>query len=224
MVVVGALLSGAVFVVQAEGRLVTISGRVRAQLVAEGSPYLPLERIPLPLQRATVAIEDRSFWTNIGISFEGTARAALIDLETWSFAQGGSTITQQLVRDQLLSLRKSVRRKIVGSLYSILLTQRMSKTEILTLYLNEVNYGSGAFGVAAAARTYFDLQPGQLDLAQSALLAGLPQDPEGLDPLVHYQDAKQRQWTVLQAMVSTHILTPAEAQAAYQAPLGLVGG
>jgi membrane peptidoglycan carboxypeptidase len=217
-----AVVLGAVFVHQAELRLATLPARVQTQLAAEGSYYVPLDQIPRTLQEATVSIEDRSFWTNIGISFEGIGRAALVDLQTHSFAQGGSTITQELIRDQLLSLRKTIGRKITGSLYAILLTQRMSKAEILGLYLNEVDYGGGAFGVAAAADTYFHLRAQQLDLAQSALLAGLPQDPQGLDPLVHYQDAKARQWIVLQAMVATGALSSAQAHAAYRAPLGLV--
>lgn len=220
--VLGLVLWSVAFVRRAEQRLASLPAMVHQELAAEGSRYVPLGAIPLSLQEATVSVEDRSFWTNIGISFEGIGRAAVVDISTWSFAQGGSTITQELIRDQLLSLRKTIGRKLTGIMYALLLTQRMSKATILTLYLNEVNYGAGAFGVEAAAKTYFGLAPEQLDLAQSALLAGLPQDPAGLNPLVHLQAARERQRVVLAAMVSTGDISTSAAHAAATAPLGLV--
>ncbi len=220
--VLALVLWSVAFVRHAEQRLGTLPTMVHQELAAEGSRYVPLSAIPLSLQEATVSVEDRSFWTNIGISFEGIGRAALVDISTLSFAQGGSTITQELIRDQLLSLRKTIGRKLTGIIYALLLTQRMSKATILTLYLNEVNYGAGAYGVDAAAKVYFGLAPTQLDLAQSALLAGLPQDPVALNPLVHLEAARERQNVVLDAMVSTGDISSSAAHAAAVAPLGLV--
>ena len=210
------------FVQRAEVLLARIPGQVAAQLRRERSSFVPLDRIPRTLQDATIAVEDRSFWTNIGISFQGIARAALVDLRTLSFAQGGSTITQQLVRDQLLSPRKTIPRKLRGIAYSVLLTLRLPKSEILALYLNEVNYGGGNLGIAAAARNYFGVSPRHLTLAQSSLLAGLPQDPAIYDPQVHWRDARARQRLVLQSLVAAHYLTSAGAKATFAAPLHLL--
>ncbi len=210
------------FVRRAEVLLGRIPAQVQVQLRREGSTFVPLRQIPLTLQDATIAVEDRSYWSNIGISFQGIGRAALVDLRTRSFAQGGSTITQQLVRDQLLSPRKTIPRKLRGVAYSILLTLRLPKSEILALYFNEVNYGGGNFGIAAAARHYFGVSPSRLSAAQTSLLAGLPQDPALYDPQVHLREARGRQQLVLQSLVAAHYLSPAAAQATFAAPLHLL--
>ncbi len=212
----------AAFVQNAETRIATLPARVEAQLRVEGSQEVPLNRIPRNLINATVAVEDRSFWTNPGVSAEGVARAALVDVASQAFVEGGSTITQQLVRDMLLGYQKTLHRKAVEIAYALLTTRRFPKTEILDLYLNEVNYGQGALGVASAAQVYFGMPLDSLDLSQCALLAGLPQNPEGLDPFQHLSLARQRQAQVLAAMVAVHDITPAEARQAAQAPLDLL--
>lgn len=225
MVAVGAAavaVAAVRFVQRAEVALARIPAQVDAQLRRERSRFVPLSRVSRTLQDATIAVEDRSFWTNIGISFQGIARAALVDIRTRSFAQGGSTITQQLVRDQLLTPRKTIPRKLRGIAYSVLLTLRMPKAEILALYFNEVNYGGGNLGIAAAARNYFGVSPRHLTLAQSSLLAGLPQDPAIYDPQVHFRDARTRQQLVLQSMVAAHYLSSAGARAVFAAPLHLL--
>lgn len=209
------------FVREAEPRLATLPGRVAATLASEREPLVPLAQIAPALPLATVAVEDQSFWTNPGISFEGIARSALVDFASAAWVEGGSTITQQLMRDELLGFQKTLHRKIVEIGYALLATRRFSKTEILTLYLNEVDYGNGAFGVAAAAHTYFDTTPARLTLAESVLLAGLPQFPAGLDPYVHPAAAKARRAIVVAAMVRMHELTPAQARALDAAPLNL---
>ncbi len=210
------------FVRVAEARLGQIPGMVRSDLAARGSRFLPLRDIPPRLIAASVAVEDRSFWTNPGISPEGIARAAVVDLVHDRFVQGGSTITQELVRDMLLGFQKTLTRKLTEVAYALLCADRYSKDEVMTLYLNEVNYGNGAFGIAAAAKTYFHVQPAALSLPQCALLAGIPQDPVALDPFRHPQAAQARQRVVLQAMVQIGAISPAQAQEAAQAPLGLL--
>jgi membrane peptidoglycan carboxypeptidase len=199
-------------------RLASLPARVRAELAAHGSAYVPLRRISPWLIEAVVATEDRSFWTNIGVSFEGIARSVVVDLVTGRFEEGGSTITQQLVRDMLLTQAKTIRRKLEEMLLAVFLTRRMPKAEILELYLNEVYFGHGAYGVAAAARIYFGTTPDRLTPAQATLLAGLPQAPSLLDPFLHPKLAKARQWAVLSSMVATGELTAAGAAAIYREP------
>lgn len=212
----------AAFVQRAQVALATLPGRVRRQLALHDSPFVPLSQVSPYLVQATIAVEDRSFWTNPGISLEGIARAALVDVASAAFVEGGSTITQQLVRDQLLGYQKSVHRKLEELAYALLCARRYPKAQVLALYLNEVNYGHGAFGVWAASETYFGLPPADLDLAQAALLAGLPQDPAGLDPYRHPRAALERRRTVLAAMVAVRDVPPALAAQAARESLDLL--
>jgi membrane peptidoglycan carboxypeptidase len=219
LLLVAGLASGTAFVVVYEGPLLaTLPQRVRLELAEHGGLYVPLARISPWLLRAIVATEDRSFFTNIGVSFEGIARSIVVDLLTGRFEEGGSTITQQLVRDQLLTPEKTIPRKLEEMVLAILLTRRMPKREILALYLNQVDFGDGAFGVWLAARDYFRRSPSDLTPAQATLLAGLPQAPSYLDPYVHPGAARRRQWAVLESLVSVGDLTERQAQAIYRAP------
>ncbi len=210
------------FVQTAETRLAAMPAHIRAEAAARGDPFLPLPAIPVGVQHAVIAVEDQTFYTNMGISIEGLARAAVVDLLTHSLAQGGSTITQELVRDQLLGQQKTMSRKLTEIAYALLLTRRLPKAEILDLFLNQAYFGHQAWGIYAASEAYFGLPPADLTLAQESLLAGLLQAPSLLDPLVHPQAAAARQAVVLQAMVSVHYITQAEANAAARAPLGLL--
>jgi membrane peptidoglycan carboxypeptidase len=212
----------AAFLQAAEARLAALPAQIRAEAAARGDPYVPLADIPPDLQHAVVAVEDRSFYTNWGISLEGLVRAAWVDLVERRFAQGGSTITQELVRDQLLGPQKTVGRKLLEIAYALLAARRFPKPLVLEMFLNQAYFGHGAYGVAAAARTYFGLRPRDLSLGQDALLAGLLQAPTDLDPLVHPQAALARQAVVLAAMVDAGYLTPAQAQAAARQPLLLL--
>ncbi len=196
---------------------------VRARLRTDGGgPYVPYDRLPPFLVDALVATEDRTFWTNPGLSFEGIARAALVDLEHGAFLQGASTIQQQLARDMFLTPRKTIPRKLEGSILALMITRDFPRPEILAMYLNEVYLGNGATGIARAAQTYFGVAPDRLTPAQSALIAGLPQAPSAYDPLVHYAAAKARQAVVLESMASVGYITAAHAQALMRAPLDLV--
>lgn len=204
--------------------VLSLPRRIKQELAIHGSYVVPLSAMAPSLLKAIVATEDRSFWTNVGVSFEGIARALYADVLSGRFVEGGSTITQELVRDQLLTPVKTISRKLRGVVLSLYMTRVFTKRDILRMYLNQVYFGDGAYGVAMAAKRYFGETPARLTLAQSALLAGLPQAPSLLDPLRNLRLAKMRQRTVLQSMVAVGDLTPAQARAAYHAPLNLVRG
>lgn len=194
---------------------------VRTRVAVHRGSWTPLNQISPWFLKALIATEDRSFYTNWGISFQGIARALVVDLQTGRFTQGGSTLTQQLIRDILLSPRKTVSRKVTGTLLSILANALYPKAQILTFYVNEVYLGDQAYGIGAASRRYFGVAPARLTLPEAALLAGLPQAPTLYDPFAHYQLAKDRQQAVLDSMVAVGAITPAEAHSAFLAPLPL---
>ena len=202
----------------AQGQLVSTTPGADYQL------KVAIGQVPSLLQDAFVATEDRSFFTNIGVSFRGIARAALVDLSGRGF-QGGSTITQQLARTLYLNRDISLSRKLKEAFLAIEMTRRYSKPQIMDMYLNTVFLGQHSVGVQAAAITYFN-QPhlNRLTLPQVALLAGLPQAPSGYDPMVHPTAARKRRAEVLAAMASQHYITQAQAQAAASAPLELHPG
>jgi len=215
---VAALGVGTAYALYRRPQLAELSQRVHAELTAQASPWVPLSQIQPMLPRALLATEDNTFWTNIGISFEGIARSVLIDFASGSFVEGGSTITQQLVRDQLLSQRKTIPRKLEEMVLAIALTRMDSKREILALYLNQVYFGHGAYGIAAASRVYFGRTPALLDDAQCTLLAGLPQAPSLDDPLENPTAAHRRQAEVIGAMEAAGGLTRARGRALLAQP------
>ena len=198
-----------------------LPAKVHEELQMHHSRWVPVQGVAPSLVTALLATEDRSFWTNIGVSFEGIARSVLVDLASGQFVEGGSTITQQLVRDQLLTDRKTIPRKLEEMVLAIALTQLDPKREILALYLNQVYLGHGAYGIFSASETYFGRTPAQLTLAQSTLLAGLPQAPSYYDPLANPKAAAQRQAQVVAAMEAAGDLTPAQGQQVLKTPWGL---
>jgi membrane peptidoglycan carboxypeptidase len=185
--------------------------------------YVPLLDIAERLKQAVVATEDASFYSNPGIDLRAIARAALTDLRVREPRQGGSTITQQLARNIYFAPEErssaSPLRKISEIALALRLDRSMSKDEILEEYLNRVYLGNLAFGVEAASRTYFGKSVRDLDLAESALLAGLPQSPADYDPFTKISAAKSRQRTVLERMLQEGYITAAEAEAAWAEPL-----
>jgi penicillin-binding protein 2D len=167
---------------------------------------------------ATLAAEDRNFYHHGAIDYGATARAAFEDVTRRQYAQGGSTITQQLVKIQVLTLQKSIFRKMQEALLATALEQRYSKDQILDMYLNRVFYGHNAYGIGAATKVYFGAgkEPKDLNPAQAAFLAGVLNGPSYYDPQLHYERAKARQLYVLDGMVKTGALTATEAQQAAQ--------
>ena len=179
---------------------------------------LALDDIPLALQQATVATEDASFYTNPGVEWRGIVRALWINLRGGDVLAGGSTITQQVVRNLLFSPEERFERTLIRKLRESILAWRLarlySKDEILALYLNEIYYGNMAYGVEAAAHAYFNKSVDELALAECALLAGLPQAPALYNPLVDLEAALRRQRVALDLMVKQGYLSREEADLA----------
>ncbi|MDQ6918333.1 MAG: penicillin-binding protein, partial [Candidatus Dormibacteraeota bacterium] len=163
---------------------------------------------------ATLAAEDRNFYSEGAINWGATLRAAWVDVTTHSAQQGGSTITQQLIKIQLLTPQRSIFRKIQEAILATGLEARYSKDQVLEMYLNRVYYGHNAYGIGAASQTYFAKDAKDLTPAQAAFLAGLIQAPVAYDPQVHFDLARQRQIYVLHGLVATHALSPAAEKAA----------
>jgi penicillin-binding protein 1A len=169
------------------------------------SPWMP---------KATVAIEDRRFYQHGGVDPVGILRALVADLSAGRIVQGGSTITQELVRNLYLSREQTLQRKVVEACLAVKLARAWSKERILTAYLNDVYYGNHAYGIEAAAETYFSVPASGLTLEQAALLAGLPQAPSYYDPLHNAAGALARRDEVLRALKRSGDLTAAQYAAA----------
>jgi penicillin-binding protein 1A len=162
------------------------------------------------LPRATVAIEDRRFWQHGGVDYVGIARAGWKDVTAGKVVEGGSTITQQLVRNLYVGQEKTFSRKIKEACLAIKLAQKWPKQKVLNEYLNTVYYGNHAYGVEAAAQTYFSKHASELSLLQAALIAGLPQAPSDYDPYHSPQAALDRRDEVLRAMLRNQSITLAQ--------------
>ncbi|HEX6665429.1 MAG TPA: transglycosylase domain-containing protein [Solirubrobacterales bacterium] len=193
---------------------------------SEARDPVAIERVPKTLQRATVAIEDQRFYEHDGLDYEGIARAALKDLEAGEAVEGASTITQQLVRKLCIrNPERTIERKIVEAQLAIEYAERHSRKEILDSYLNVASYGTiegaTAVGVGAASRIYFSRPVWKLDLAQSALLAGLPQAPSEYNPILHPRAAKARRDEVLRKMAQLGYVSRERAAAVARRGLGL---
>ena len=186
---------------------------------------LPLEKISPWLPQATVAIEDARFWQHGALDYQGIARALYQDLSQGHIVQGGSTITQELVRNLYIgNPQRTVSRKVREACLAEKLFQKLSRKQILAAYLNEVFYGRHAYGAQAAAQTYFSKSASQLTLVQAALLAGLPQAPTTDDPLVNPHAALHRRNQVLHAMFKNGYITGDKLRRATRKPLTLRPG
>jgi penicillin-binding protein 1A len=198
-------------------------------LAAEGTPigefyverrYLvPIAEVPKHVRLAFLAAEDAEFYRHAGIDPMGIVRAVIANLRHGEIVQGASTITQQVVKQLLLTSERSFERKGKEMILAIELESKLTKDQIFYLYLNHIYFGSRSYGLAAAAREFFDVEPAGLSLAQAALLAGLPQAPSRYDPHRHPDAARARQRYVLDRMLAAGFVTPAEYEAARAAPL-----
>ena len=177
---------------------------------------IPLDQISTTTQKALLSSEDKNFYKHGGVSFVSIVGALVANITSGNAtAYGGSTITQQLAKNTLLSNNQNLFRKYQELTVAIAIENRYSKDDILDLYLNSVYYGEGAFGIGAAAKTYFNETPAQLDLAQSAMLIGLLPAPSAYSPISgNPVYAKERQATVLSRMVDNQVITQAQADAA----------
>ncbi len=163
---------------------------------------------------AVLAAEDRNFYNHGAVDPGSTARALWVDITSRGLNEGGSTITQQLVKIQLLTPQKSLTRKVQEVVLAVTVEQRYSKDQILTMYMNRVYFGHGAYGIGAAAKTYFNKEAKDLTAAQAAFLAGLIQAPTAYDPVPHYDLAHERELYVLQGMVATSKLSSTDGEKA----------
>lgn len=179
------------------------------------------KQIPENLRNAVVATEDRRFFEHQGIDIAGIARAIVRNTQADEIKEGGSTITQQLARTLFLTQERTLWRKFKEIVIATRIEQDFSKEEILTLYLNQVYLGSGAYGVSDAARTYFSKPVEKLTLVQAALIAGLPQAPSRYSPLVNQKLARKRRDSVLKNMVEAGYLKEAQYQKEVKHPLAL---
>ena len=182
---------------------------------------VPFERIPAHVRQAFIAAEDDAFYSHKGIDTNGILRALANNVIHGGKVQGGSTITQQVVKTVLLTPEKSYERKLKEMILSIRLERELPKDDILALYLNHIYLGSGAYGVGAAASEYFGKDVGDLTVAEAALLAGLPQAPSRYSPYAHWPEAKARQRYVLTRMYEVGFIDREARDAALIEPIGL---
>jgi penicillin-binding protein 1A len=184
---------------------------------------IPYAEMPPLLPKAFVAAEDSRYWEHAGLDGWSIFRAAFNNLRSGRKSQGGSTITQQVTRALLLSREKSYQRKIAEAILSYRLERMLSKEDILYIYLNEIYLGEGAYGVEAAARTYFGKKASQLTLAEISILAGLPQSPSNYSPIKQPEAARTRQRYVLNRMAEDGLINDEAARAAFEQGLQLIG-
>ena len=180
-----------------------------------------LERISPVMRKAIVAVEDSRFYENNGIDYIGIIRAFKSDVTSGGFTQGASTIEQQLVRNLYLSPQQTISRKLTEACLAVQLDKQWSKDRILETYLNDIYFGQQAYGIEAAAHTYFGVHAKDLSLEQAALLAGLPQAPSTYDPLSRPDAARARRAEVLRAMRDSGDISAARYRRAVRSPLGL---
>ena len=196
------------FVYAADGSLL---GAIQAERNRQPVSFRDVSRW---MAGATVAVEDRRFWQHGGVDYEGIARALWKNLQAGHIVEGGSTITQQLVRNLYISREQTYERKIKEACLAIKLTRNWSKRRILAAYMNHVFYGNHAYGVEAAAQTYFSKRSSQLNLLEAALLAGLPQAPSRYDPFGNPSAALARRNAVLRAMNTNGVITQGQYELA----------
>jgi len=200
-------------------RIIALKSAVEAKL--DKKNYVKIQYIPLTMQQSIVAVEDNRFYRHVGFDIEGILRATLVNMQTGTYAEGGSTITQQLVKNLFLSQEKTYGRKAEEFLLAIDMELRYSKDEILEMYLNSIYFGSGAYGIGDAAKIYFGKSPINLNLAECSLLAGLPTAPSRNSPYVDFSAAKERQAIVLSVMARQGYIDPQLAEEAKLAPIRL---
>jgi penicillin-binding protein 1A len=182
---------------------------------------VPLQRISQPMQQAVIAIEDERFYYHHGVDIRAIARAARTNAEAGTIEQGGSTITQQLVKNTLLSAGKTLDRKVQEAALAWQLENHYSKQRILEIYLNTVYFGNGAYGVEAAAEQYFAKPIEQIGIVEAATIAGLIQAPNDYDPIAHPNEALARRNTVLDKLAELGDITQAERDFGVASPLGI---
>jgi penicillin-binding protein 1A len=202
-------------------RIYSADKELLAERFTEKREPVPLNVMPDDLKEAILATEDNLFYEHPGVDLKSILRAIIRNIQAGEYVEGASTITQQLAKTLFLTPRKSVMRKLKEAFLALQIERRYTKDEILELYLNQVYFGSGAYGVEAAAQIFFGKPVQDLTLAECALIAGMPKSPSRYSPLINPSLALKRRAVVLQQMARTGLITPQELQAATAAPLHL---
>ncbi len=206
---------------------IVIEDRNGAEIAARGARYgeaVAVGDLPPYLVKAFLATEDRRYYEHRGVDFRGTLRALLANLKSGGRSEGGSTITQQLARNLFLDFEKTYTRKAKEAMLAFWLEGRYSKDEILSLYLNRIYFGAGAYGVESAARTYFNKSARDVTLAEAAVLAGLPKSPSTLAPTLNPLGAQDRAVDVIANLRETGDITEFEAREALNRPAVVASG
>ncbi|MCD6427855.1 MAG: PBP1A family penicillin-binding protein [Caldisericaceae bacterium] len=185
----------------------------------ENRVYVPLNEISDIAKKAVIAEEDERFYEHGALDYKGIMRALIQNIKHGKIVQGGSTITQQLARSLFLTRKQTIKRKVKEALLAIKLEKKFTKDQILEMYLNEVYFGSGAYGIESAAETYFGKHASELTLPEAAMLAGIIKAPSDINPFVDLKAAKEAQKIVLAKMVDAGYITEQEAKEAYDTPL-----
>jgi penicillin-binding protein 1A len=192
------------------------------EIFSERRTVVLYDKVPPIVVDAFVAAEDNKFWTHGGVDYWGMFRAFVTNLRAGHTKQGASTITQQVVKTFLLTPERTFKRKIQEIILARRLETSLTKQEIMTLYMNQIYFGHGRYGIEEAARFYFGKHVGQLNIGEAALLAGLPQSPEKISPRKNPRRAKERQTYVLNQLAAMQKITIAEAQKWIDAPIQIV--
>jgi penicillin-binding protein 1A len=200
-------------------RVYAHDGRQAGQYYVERRVLVPLKEVPKSLVHAIIAVEDSRFYEHKGVDPLGILRAVLANLESFTIRQGASTITQQLARSLFLTPERSLQRKIKEAILAWKMEKVLTKDQILDLYLNQIYFGHGAYGIQAASKTYFGKAVQDLTLSEVALLSGLPRAPRDYSPYLNPERAKQRQGVVLRRMVEEGFITDEDFNQAYQQDL-----
>ncbi len=206
--------------VEQNGYIYAADGKILAVLRGdEARTILGSDEIAPIMKQAIVAVEDRRFYEHRGVDLRGIFRAVWADISNKEIVQGGSTITQQFVKNTYIKPERTVSRKLKEAALAWQLERRWSKDRILTAYLNTIYFGNGAYGIGMAARVYFDKHASDLTLAEAALLAGIPVNPTAYDPTANPTAAKARRDTVLTLMFGQGLITREQYDVAREAPL-----
>lgn len=206
----------------ASSQIYDINGNELANIHAEENRVpVSIRQIPKDLQNAFVAVEDNRFYDHIGVDPKGILRAVVSNITSKEVAEGGSTITQQLAKNAYLTQERTMKRKIQEVFLALRLEQQYTKQEILELYLNQIYFGQGAYGVQAAAKTYFGKDVSELDTNECAVLAGIPKSPNYYSPLNSMEAAQERKATVLDQMVKYGYMNAMTANSLKKEPLKL---
>jgi len=197
-------------------------GRFVGRILPRERYWVPLDRIPPFLQKALVAIEDARFYQHQGIDIRGIARALVKDVVKGKMVEGGSTLTQQLIKNKYFSGQKTIDRKIKEGLLAIEYEHKYTKKQILEMYFNEIYYGNGAWGIAQAAHLYFDKNPQDLTETECALLAGIPKAPVRYNPLGPPSEVRNRRNLVLKRMAELKMISPRKKQNLMSHPVSII--